>query len=110
MNQENNSNINVQKVNNKPTASKAEGLNLKEYTNLMPKTIAEIAEIHARGKKLLVKKKYTRRDLHALQKPKEKTKEELIAEAIQRKKDIKEYSKAIQYSNYYFGMIYILLQ
>lgn len=83
-------------------AASAAGLGLKR-SNLMPKTIIEIAEIHARGSKLFVKKPYSRIDPNALPYPKERTKEEIKAEAAQRKKEINEYSKHIHYSSYYFG-------
>lgn len=101
---ENTTNTNTKVNNNKPNATAAaEGLSLKEYKDLIPKTVSELAAIQARGRKLFVKKKYQRKNPNNLQKPREKTKEELGAEAVQRQKDIQEYKGKIGYSNYYFG-------
>lgn len=95
MNQEENKDVQAE--------SKEDGLNLKFYTKLLPKTVAEIEEVHARVRKLFVRKKYTKRDPNTIQKPKVKTVAERRIEAIQRQKDIADYSKSIGYSNYYFG-------
>ncbi|KAG2237407.1 hypothetical protein INT48_009535 [Thamnidium elegans] len=81
--------------------TKSAGFGIRR-SNLMPKTVAEIAEVHARGSKLFVKKPYSRKDPNALPYPKERTEEEIKAEAAQRKKEINEYSKHIHYSSYYF--------
>ncbi|KAI8053133.1 regulatory subunit of cyclin-dependent kinase [Gilbertella persicaria] len=70
--------------------------------NLMPKTIHELQEIQARGRKLLIKKKYIKRNRNVLPEQIKKTEEELRLEKIQKQKDIDEYSSQIVYSNYYF--------
>jgi hypothetical protein len=110
MNQENNPNLednNNTKLSNSKPHMTAEGLNLKDYNTLIPKTVAELAAIQARGRKLFVKKNYRqRKNLNALQKPREKTKEELRLDAIQRQKDIAEYKHKIGYSTYYFGKFF----
>ncbi|KAF1798346.1 regulatory subunit of cyclin-dependent kinase [Mucor lusitanicus] len=80
---------------------KNEGTNLKEYNNLMPKTIEEIKEIQARGRKLLIKKKYIKRSRFGLQQQQPKSEEELKLEQLQREKDIKELPPQIMYSPYY---------
>lgn len=89
----------------KPTGGSAilknEGTNLKEYNNLMPKTIEEIKEIQARGRKLLIKKKYIKRSRLGLQQQQPKSEEELKLEELQRQKDIKELPPQIMYSPYY---------
>jgi cyclin-dependent kinase regulatory subunit CKS1 len=81
--------------------AKNEGTNLKEYNNLMPKTIEEIKEIQARGRKLLIKRKYIKRSRFGLQNQQPKSEEELRIEKLQREKDIKELPQQIVYSNYY---------
>ncbi|CAO3623767.1 unnamed protein product [Mucor fragilis] len=81
--------------------AKNEGTNLKEYNNLMPKTIEEIKEIQARGRKLLIKKKYIKRSRLGLQQQQPKSEEELKLEELQRLKDIKELPSQIMYSPYY---------
>ncbi|GAN01921.1 cyclin-dependent kinase regulatory subunit CKS1 [Mucor ambiguus] len=83
------------------TLAKNEGTNLKEYNNLMPKTIEEIKEIQARGRKLLIKKKYIKRSRLGLQQQQPKSEEELKLEQLQRQKDIKELPSQIMYSPYY---------
>jgi hypothetical protein len=80
-----------------------DGTNLKEYNNLMPKTIEELKEIHARGRRLMIKKKYIKRNRLGPTQERQKTEEELRLEAIQKEKDIKEFSPQIIYSKYYFG-------
>lgn len=89
---------------NAASASQAEK-NANNYgNNLMPKTIDELREIQARGRKLLIKRKYIKRSRGALPEENQKTEEELRLERMQKKKDIEEYSSQIVYSNYYFGM------
>ncbi|KAI7895768.1 regulatory subunit of cyclin-dependent kinase [Mucor mucedo] len=78
-----------------------DGLNLKFHTKLLPKTVAEIEEVHARVRKLFVRKR-TKAGHTAIQKPKVKTAAERKIEATQRQKDIKDYSKSIGYSKYYY--------
>ncbi|KAL9537621.1 hypothetical protein MBANPS3_011613 [Mucor bainieri] len=89
------------KPSNVNTLTKNEGTNLKEYNNLMPKTIEEIKEIQARGRKLLIKKKYIKRSRMGLQQQQPKSEEELKLEQLQREKDIKELPPQIMYSPYY---------
>lgn len=78
-----------------------DGLNMKFHTKLLPKTVAEIEEVHARVRKLFVRKRTKQHS--AIQKPKVKTTAERKIEATQRQKDIKDYSKSIGYSKYYYG-------
>lgn len=77
-------------------------LNLREYKNLIPKTIAEIQAIHERGKKLYSKRKQYRREPYPPPQ-RELTTEEKQQEKLQREKDIKEYKGMINYSSYYHG-------
>ncbi|CEP18340.1 hypothetical protein [Parasitella parasitica] len=82
-------------------AAKHEGTNLKEYNNLMPKTIDEIKEIQARGRKLLIRKKYIKRPRPGLPNQPQKSEEELKLEELQKEKDMKELPQHIVYSKYY---------
>lgn len=107
-NDENNPQCNDKNTRKNPTSTTAttataknEGTNLKEYNNLMPKTIEEIKEIQARGRKLLIKRKYIKRSRFGLQNQPPKSEEELRIEKLQREKDIKELPQQIVYSNYY---------
>jgi hypothetical protein len=84
-----------------------DGTNLKEYNNLMPKTIEELKEIQARGRRLMFRKKYIKRNRLGPPQVRQKTAEELKLEAIQKEKDIKEFSPQIIYSKYYFGKLLI---
>lgn len=77
-------------------------LNLKEYKNLIPKTIAEIQAIHERGRKLYSKRRQYRREPYPPP-PRELTDEEKQQEKLQREKDISEYIESIDYSSYYYG-------
>ncbi|CAO3620265.1 unnamed protein product [Mucor hiemalis] len=80
-------------------------LNLREYKNLIPKTIAEIQAIHERGKKLYSKRKQYRREPYPPPQ-RELTTEEKQQEKLQREKDIKEYKGMINYSSYYHDDVY----
>lgn len=77
-------------------------LNLREYKNLIPKTIAEIQAIHERGRKLYSKRRQYKREPYPPP-PRELTDEEKQQEKLQREKDINEYKATIDYSSYYYG-------
>lgn len=85
-----------------------DGTNLKEYNNLMPKTIEELKEIQARGRRLMFKKKYIKRNRYGPTQARQKTEEESRLESIQREKDIREFAPQIIYSKHYYGNIYLL--
>jgi hypothetical protein len=89
-----------QHVVNKPMEK---DLNLNEYKNLIPKTIAELTAIQERGKKLYARRKFYRREPYPPPEKRQKTEEELKLEALQRAKDIAEYKNTISYSHYYYG-------
>ncbi|KAI9487418.1 MAG: regulatory subunit of cyclin-dependent kinase [Benjaminiella poitrasii] len=92
-----------------PTAEKRSnvqergGITAREQANLMPKTINELKELQAKGRKLLIKRKYIKKQRYnnALA-PRIKTDEEIKAEKLQREKDIRELSPQIIYSKYYY--------
>lgn len=80
-----------------------EGFNSKFHAKLLPKTVAEIEEVHARVRKLFVRTKLSKNPPNGVQKPIVKTAAERKIEATQRQKDITDYSKSIGYSKYYYG-------
>lgn len=82
----------------------SEASNTKLFTNLVPKTLKELAEIQARGRQMGLKK-IQRFDPYAVPTPKSMTEEEKKEEARQRKKDIEDNKEHIHYSDYYYGKV-----
>ncbi|KAI9334799.1 cyclin-dependent kinase regulatory subunit-domain-containing protein [Pilaira anomala] len=83
----------------------SEASNTKLFTNLIPKTLKELAEIQSRGRQMGLKK-IQRYDPYAVPTPKSMTEEEKKEEARQRKKDIKDNKQLIHYSDYYYDDTY----
>jgi hypothetical protein len=80
--------------------TKKESLNEQR---LMQKTMLELKEIQARGRKTTIRTKYVRKDRSEPPPPKEKSKKELEMEEARKVKEIKAAEQLITYSDLYYG-------